>query len=85
MDEYELIGLFCAVADFVDEFNKMPQQELEYQKKRICNRQFRITLSERMTILIMFHKSNYRMFKHFFMREICEKWKHYFRKMVSYS
>jgi hypothetical protein len=44
-----------------------------------------LAASEVMTILILFHLSGYRTFKHFYLREICRHWKAEFPHLVSYS
>ena len=40
--------------------------------------------SEVMTILIAFHQSNYRTFKHFYNKHVCVYWRAYFPNLVSY-
>ena len=38
-----------------------------------------------MTILIAFHQSNYRTFKHFYLKQVCVYWRAEFPHLVSYS
>ena len=41
--------------------------------------------SEVMTILIAFHQSGYRTFKHFYQRHVCVYWRTEFPNLVSYT
>ena len=67
MNEMQIIELFCLVDDFTKQLDQLCSQEcLAYQKKKIRNRPSRTSLSEVMTILLLFHRSNYRTFKHFY-------------------
>jgi hypothetical protein len=57
--------LFCAVDDFCREFEPLWYQRLIAGCRR-RRRKSRLSLSERMTIVIAFHASGYRDFKHFY-------------------
>ena len=71
MDELQIIELFCRVDDFAKRFNQMcADKAIEYKKKKIRNRESRISLAEVMTILLLFHRSNYRTFKHFYLYHV---------------
>lgn len=86
MDELSLIQLFCHVNDFVKWFNKTCSQEkIEYKKEKKRNRSYRTSVSEVMTILLLFHQSNYRTFKHFYLRQVKIAWASFFPNLVSYS
>jgi len=76
--------LFCHVDDFCQQFEPTwHRQQLESgQRKR--RRSSRLTSSEIMTILIMFHASNYRTFKHFY-RRVQREHAADFPRLVSYS
>lgn len=85
MDEIQIIELFCLVDDFAKRFESIcSQKQLAYRKKRIRNRTCRTSLSEDMTILLLFHRSNYRTFKHFYLNEIKNKWACLFPNLVKY-
>jgi transposase len=58
--------LFCAVDDFCLEFEPLWHQRLMAEGRR-RRRKSRLSLSERMTIVIAFHASGYRDFKHFYL------------------
>lgn len=86
MDEIQIIELFCLVDDFATQFDQLcSQEQLPYQKKKIRNRSCRLSLSEVMTILLLFHRSNYRTFKHFYLFSVRTNMKHLFPKLVGYS
>ena len=86
MDEIQIIELFCLVDDFAKQFDQLCfQEKLSYQKKKIRNRPCRFSLSEIMTILLLFHRSNYRTFKHFYLFYVKTNMNHLFPNSVCYS
>jgi transposase len=58
--------LFCAVDDFCREFEPLWRQRQISDGQRRRRRKTQLSLSERMTIVIAFHSSGYRDFKHFY-------------------
>ena len=76
-----LIEIFCLIDDFCKLFNQ--NTFLPDDKKR--NKQSKMTLSEVMTILLLFHKSDYKTFKHFYLDFVLNYLKTYFPKTVGYS
>ena len=58
--------LFCDVDDFCREFEPLWCQRQISDGRRRRRRKTRLSLSERMTIVIAFHSSGYRDFKHFY-------------------
>lgn len=90
-DIFALITIFCDVDDFCKKFEPEWQKiMIEEQnaglignrKKR--NRQPELSLSEAMTIVILFHKTGYRTFKDYYLRFVsCLS--SYFPKIMSYS
>lgn len=86
MEELKIIELFCLVDDFTKRFSDMcSQRAIEYKKKKIRNRESRMTLAEVMTILLLFHQSNYRTFKHFYLKHVSPILRPLFPKLVGYS
>ena len=86
MDEMQIIELFCIVDDFVKQFDQLyPQEKISHQTKKIRNRSCKTSLSEVMTILMLFHRSHYRTFKHFFLLNVKVNMKHLFPQLVGYS
>jgi IS5 family transposase len=86
MNEIEIIKLFCKVDDFVKRFEKMCLlKQIKYTKKRKRKRKYRTSLSEIMTILLLFHRSNYRTFKHFYLNYVKVNLNYLFKNLVNYS
>jgi hypothetical protein len=59
--------LFCDVDDFCREFEPVWKQRQLAAEQRRRQRKQQLSLSERMTIIIAFHASSYRDFKHFYL------------------
>lgn len=83
--EHQIIELFCTVYEFTQRFDEMcSQQAIEYKKRKIRNRESRMSLAEVMTILLWFHRSNYRTFKHFYLSQVTATLRPLFPKLVGY-
>ena len=79
----DITSLFCSADDFWKEFKlHWYKNQIHYKSTRgpTCG----LSMSEIMTILILFHQSNYRTFKYFYFF-IYENYKKYFPKMPCYS
>lgn len=80
----DLVELYCSVDDFwkafEQEWNKhlIDLGRLERGPKAV------LTISEMMTIVILYHQSNYRNFKHFYFY-VCDYLKKEFPNLISYS
>jgi len=79
----DITTLFCKVDDFWKTFKN------DWYKKQIIHKQSRgpsccISMSEIMTIMILFHQSNFRNFKYFYFH-LCEIYKKAFPTLPSYS
>jgi hypothetical protein len=86
MDELAITELFCLIDDFTIRFRKTcAQEKMEYFPKRMRVRECRTCLSEVMTILLLFHRSGYRTFKHFYLYYVREHLRHLFPNLVGYS
>jgi hypothetical protein len=81
-----LVEIFCVTDDFCKFFEE-EQRNFSFpsghkrKRKRICQ----MTLSEVMTILILFHRSDYRTFKHFYLNCVKRELQPYFPKTGGYS
>lgn len=78
----DLTGIFCRLDDFcchANWHNVLPNP----QRRR--NRQCGLSISEVMTILVYFHLSNYRTFKHFYLKCISAHYLQDFPKLPSYQ
>jgi len=79
----DITKLFCSVDDFWKSF------KLHWYKKQLTHKSSRgpncgLSMSEIMTIMIFFHQSNFRTFKHFYFF-IYENYRKAFPKMPCYS
>ena len=79
----DLVSLFCSVDDFWKKFKPY------FEKNQIGNKSTRgptckVSMSEIMTILILFHQSNYRTFKYFYF-SILQFHRKEFPNLPSYS
>jgi transposase len=75
--------LFCGVDDFCRTVEPLLRQRLLTAGQRRRNRAGRLTPSEVMTILIAFHHSNFRTFKHFY-NMLMEQHRAEFPDLVTY-
>ena len=53
--------------------------------KRKYHRNSTMSKAEVMLIMILFHGSGYRCFKHFYLEKVCKQLRHLFPKVVSYN
>ena len=82
-----IITLFCEIDDFFLEYETWKSTHCLPEATPIETRGRRRHLhpSEVMTLVIAFHQSNYRTFKHFYLRHVCVYWCAEFPNLVSYS
>ncbi len=79
---FDLYYIFVQIDDFINLFFKKDSYRLLYNPNRKRNRQCSMTISEIITIMIMFHFSGYKDFKSFFLSEVSKK---DFPNLLSYS
>jgi hypothetical protein len=80
----DLLALFCSVDDFWKSFKQEWEKHLIDSGKSKRGPEPELSVSEMMTIVILFHQSNYRTFKHFY-SYVCNNLKKEFPKLISYS
>ena len=82
-----IISLFCEIHDFFLSYEKWHQMRCLPEAPPIAprGRPRKLHPSEVMTILIAFHQSGYRTFKHFYQRHVCVYWHKEFPALVSYT
>ena len=68
----DIVQLFTDVDDFCLFFEPVFKQRLIADKPRQRNRSSMLSTSEVMTIVILFHDSQYRNFKPFYLKEVCQ-------------
>ena len=82
-----IISLFCEIDDFFLAYEKWQATHClpKETPPETRGRRRRLHPSEVMTLLIAFHESGYRTFKHFYQRHVCVYWRAEFPNLVSYS
>lgn len=80
-----VLELFCAVDDFCLLFEPFWHKHCLSGGSKRRNRTRGLTLSEIMTILILFHRSHYRTFKAFYTEYVCVHLRAEFPTLVSYT
>ncbi len=80
----DLTTLFCSVDDFWKQFRSEWEQHLIGPGRTKRGPEPELSISEMMTIVILFHQSNFRTFKHFY-GYICDYFKPFFPKLISYE
>jgi DDE family transposase len=81
----QLIAMFCDIDDFCKWFEPLYLRRLLRDGQRQRHRQGQLALSEIMTILVYFHSSHYRDFKHYYTDYVAVHLRPYFPALVSYS
>lgn len=83
----KVIEIFCLIDDFCKELNKTIDEhsidEGLSTKKR--NKKCRMSQSEIITIMLLFHLKGYRCLKHFYINHVCKYMKSEFPSTVSYN
>ncbi len=81
----KITTIFCSIDDFCIVF------EPEFKKKQLStgkktrNRKFKMSMSEILTITVLFHISGYRNFKHYYLFYVRKHLSQEFPKTVSYN
>src|SRR6266536_172386 len=80
-----LTEIFVQVDDFVKTIPLKHNCILSKgNNKRLRNHQGKMSISEMITIIILFHLSNYRTFKHFYLNHVCVHLRKEFTSLISY-
>lgn len=80
----DLTTLYCTVDDFWKVFQQEWEKHLIDSGRLKRGPEPELSVAEMMTIVILFHQSNYRTFKHFY-SFIRDHFKKYFPKLISYD
>ena len=82
--EDKVTEIFCMADDFCKFFDAMTAKyTLKPTGKRKYHRNSTMSKAEVMLIIILFHDSYYRCFKHFYFEKVCKQHRHLFLKNVS--
>lgn len=85
MRESKLIEIFCSADDFCLEFMPVFEQQLLNSGASHRNRDRSLAMSEILTIIIFYHQSRFRHFKHYYCHFVQGYLKSYFPGLPSYS
>ena len=80
-----IVEIFCEIDDFCKCFFKNQSNKILPNPTRTRNRECKMTISEIMTIVVLFHLSHYRTFKDFYNECLLINMSKYFPKFVSYN
>ncbi len=84
LSQYKITQIFCSIDDFCKDFvPNWESQLLSNGKKRI--RKSNLSISEVITIQVLFHVSGYRNFKTFYLDYVCKFLTKEFPNLVSYN
>ena len=84
--EDKVTEIFCMADDFCKFFDTMTTKyTLKPTGKRKYHRNSTMLKAEVMLIMILFHDSGYRCFKHFYLEKVCKQLRHLFPKVVFYN
>ena len=84
--EDKVTELFFMADEFCKFFDcMMARYTLKNAGKRPYHRETTLSKAEIMLIIILFHDSGYRCFKHFYLDYVCKHLRHLFPKVVSYN
>lgn len=82
----KITEIFFMTDEFCHFFDTMMEKyTIKDPGKRSYHRDGKMTKAEVMTIMIIFHASGYRCFKHFYTEYVCRHMRHMFPKTVSYN
>ena len=81
----ELVALFYIIDEFCKDFEPKWRAERLTSGLAHRNKPYRLSLSEILTIIIHFHQSNHKTFKHYYLKYVCVQLKPDFPNLVSYN
>ena len=81
----QITEIFVSIDDFHKQFSHVIKKFQLSKAKNIRNRSFTMSISEVMTIMVLFHLSGFRNLKHFYLFYVKQHLKNEFPKTVSYN
>jgi len=81
----DLVALFYLIDEFCKEFEPKWRQQLVSSGGTHRDKPSSLTLSEVLTIMVHFHQSNHRTFKHYYLDYVCTHLRADFPRLVSYG
>lgn len=86
MTDANLVEIFCILDEFCKYFTpELKKHQLSSPEKRHRNRKCRLSDSEVMTILVIFHTKHFRDLKSFYIGYVCQHMRKEFPNTVSYN
>jgi len=86
ISDSKIIEIFCEIDDFMLEYDHVVSQSgISDTQTRKRRRKFKMSDSEEMTIMVLFHLKSYRSLKDFYIAHICKHMQDYFPSCVSYN
>lgn len=79
------LAIFCEIDDFCREFEPKFNQQLIEDGDRQRIKPSRMSRSEVMTIMVLFHRSGFRYLKKFYQELVCKRWRKDFPNLLSYN
>lgn len=79
------LTIFCQIDDFCRKFEPKFNQQLIEDGERQRIKPSRMSRSEVMTILVLFHRSGFRTFKTYYKELVCKSWRQDFPDLLSYG
>jgi hypothetical protein len=83
--EETLLFLYCLVDEFCEEFLPLWEKHLLLSRLKKRHRKSQLSPAEIMTIVIHFHQSHYRTFKHYYLHHVRRHLRDEFPNLVSYE
>lgn len=81
----KITEIFCSIDDFCNVFEPALKQRALTKGENKRNRPFKMSISEILTITVLFHLSGYRTFKHFYLYYVQKHLQKEFPDTVSYN
>lgn len=86
ISNFKITEFFCLIDDFCIEINQViDKNALKANSKVVRPRKPKLSQSEIITIMVLFHYSGYRCFKHFYIQYVCKHLSKEFPDLVSYN
>lgn len=87
ISDAKVIEIFCEIDDFMLDYDAVVENAgiMASNKVRLRRRKFRMSDSEVMTIMVLFHLKSYRNLKEFYTTYVCRHMQDFFPDTVSYN
>ena len=81
----KVTAIFCSIDDFCKVFEPALKKRQLSDGRKVRNRKFKMSTSEILTITVLFHLSEMRTFKHFYLFYVQKHLRKEFPETVSYN